>query len=365
MAANLRPLPDLRGLLSTKGSVNSKLSSLPKLGVCNSGVRRSSKSAVVSGAISSKADCSAKCLVVSLSIGSWVEEGAAALRASGSSHEGIFNSSSSSIEETGGETIFAGSARFTGAGAGSVFFANCKISAKGSYGLLSAVDGGGGADARFSAVFSANSKLESCSCKRAVCFLSSSVCVSAAARGASGSGGGGSTKLGSGSSDKLFTSTTGGAAEACAEGAKMEACASGVRGKSNVEEMGPAGLRGTASTWSSGTSEAGVSGFGAAGISITDAGGATILDSENFGSMSLATTAGTAGTDSKILRAPFAGGGTRTGATGRGATGTPPAIGEPTAGEGVREDCEGAPMRSPGKRMPQKPTTDSVNSSST
>src|SRR6266478_5538092 len=335
MAANLRPLPDLRGLLSTKGSVNSKLSSLPKLGVCNSGVRRSSKSAVVSGAISSKAECSAKCLVVSLSIGSWVEEGAAALRASGSSHEGIFNSSSSSIEETGGETIFACSARFTGAGEGSVLAANCENSAKGSYGFLSAATGAGGgvgADACFSAVFSANSKLESCSCKRAVCCLSSAVCGSAAARGANGSGGGGSTKPGSGSSDKLLTSTIGGAAEACAEGAKMEA---------------------------------GASGCGAAGISITDAGGATILDSENFGSMSLATTAGTAGTDSKILRAPFAGGGTRTGATGRGATGTPPAIGEPTAGEGVREDCEGAPMRSPGKRMPQKPTTDSVNSSST
>src|SRR5467141_2940234 len=306
MAANLRPLPDLRGLLSTKGSVNSTLSSLPKLGACNSGARRSSKSAVVSGAISSREDCSAGCLAVSLSIGSWVEEGAAALRASGSSHEGIFNSSSSSIEETGGETIFAGSARFTGAGEGSVLAANCENSAKGSYGFLSAATGAGGgvgADACFSAVFSANSKLESCSCKRAVCCLSSAVCGPAAARGASGSGGGGSTKLGSGSSDKLLTSTTGGAAEACADGAKMEACASGVRGKSNVEEMGPAGLRGTASTWSSGMSEAGASGFGAAGISITDAGGATILDSESLGSTSLATTAGTAGTDSTILRA--------------------------------------------------------------
>src|SRR6266404_111391 len=376
MAANLRPLPDLRELLSTEGSVNSKLSSLPKLGAGNSGVRRSSKWAVVSGAISSKEDCSAKCLAVSLSISSWAGEGTAALRASGSSHEGIFNSSSSSIEETGGETIFAGSARFTGTGAGSVLAAICKNSAKGSYGLTPATTGaggGGGAEARFSAAFSADSKLESCSCKRAVCCLSSSVCGPAAARGASGSGGGGSTKLGSGSSDKLLTSTIGGAAEACAEGAKMEACASGVRGKSNVEEMGPAGLRGTASTWSSamseagvaGTSEAGASGFGAAGISITDASGATILDSENFGSRSLATTAGTAGTDSKILGAPFAGGGTRTGATVRGATGAAPATGEPTAGEGVREDCEGAPMRSPGKRMPQKPTTDSVNSSST
>src|SRR6267142_2044570 len=380
MAANMRPLPDLRGrgLLSTEGSVTVKLNSLPKLGEYNSGACASSTvlgaSATISS-ISSIGDCSPRRLVFSLSISSCVEEGAAALRARGSSHEGIFNSSSSSKEVTGGGTIFTGSAGFRGAGAGSVLVANCKISAKGSNGLLPAatgVGGGGVADARFSAVFSAKCKLESCSCKRAVCCLSSSVCESTTARGASGSGGGGSTKLGSGSSDKLLTSTTGGAPEACAEGAKMEACASGVRGKSNVEEMGPAGLRGTASTWSSGmseagvagTSEAGASGFGAAGISITDAGGATILDSENFGSMSLATTAGTAGTDS-ILRAPFAGGGTRTGATGRGATGTPPAIGEPTAGEGVREDCEGAPMRSPGKRMPQKPTTDSVNSSST
>src|SRR5882724_10141745 len=316
MAANLRPLPDLRGPLSTEGSVNSKLSSLPKLGACNSGVRRSSKSAVVSGAISSKADCSAACLAVSLSIGSWVEEGTAALRASGSSHEGIFNSSSSSIEETGGETIFAGSARFTGAGAGSVLAANCENSAKGSYGLTpskTGAGGGGGAEACFSAVFSANNKLESSSCKRAVCCLSASVCGSAAARGASGSGGGGSTKLGSGSSDKLFTSTTGGAAEACAEGAKMEACASGVRGKSNVEEMGPAGLRGTAFTGSSGMSEAGVSGtsetgafdFGAAGISVKEAGGAKDLDSESFGAAFLAMTAEAAGLEANVLGTPF------------------------------------------------------------
>src|SRR6266852_2127116 len=277
MAAYRRPLPDLRAPPSAEGPVSSKLRSLPKLGACNAGPGPTSKLAVVSGAISSKEDCSERCLAFSLSIGSWVEEGAAALRASGSSHEGIFNSWSSSKEVTGGGTIFAGSARFTGAGAGSVLAANCKISAKGSYGLLSDAGGEGGADARFSAVFSANSNLESCSCKRAVCFLSSSVCVSAAARGASGSGGGGSTKLGPGSSDKLFTSTTGGAAEASSGGAKMEACASGVRGKSNVEETGPSGLTGTTSTWSSGMSEAGVagtretggSGFGAAGISIT------------------------------------------------------------------------------------------------
>src|ERR1700674_5570189 len=330
MAANMRPLPDLRGLLSTEGSVNSKLRSLPKLGVCNSGVWRCSKSAEVSEAISSKEDCSARCLAFSISIGSWVEEGTAALRASGSSHQGIFNSWSSSKEVTGGGTIFAGSAPFTGSGAGSVLAANCKISAKGSYGLLAAGTVGGGAEARFSAVFSANSKLESCSCKRAVFCLSASVCGSGAARGASGSGGGGSTKLGAGSSDKLLTSTTGGAAEACTEGAKMEACASGVRGKSNVEETGPTGLTGTASTWSSGMSEAGVagtcetggSGFRAAGISITGASGAT--------------NAGATGLDSKILGAAFAGGGTTTGATGRGATGAPVATGEPTtAGDGV------------------------------
>src|SRR5882762_1307559 len=375
MAAYRRPLPDLRAPPSAEGPVSSKLRSLPKLGACNSGAWTSSKSVVVSGAISSREDCSVRCLAFSLSISSWVEEGATALRASGSSHEGIFNSSSSSIEETGGGTILAGSAAFTGAGAVSVLLANCKNSAKGSNGLLSAMTGaggGGGADAGFSAGFSANSKLESCSCKRAVCCLSASVCGSATAGGASGSGGGGSTKLGPGSSDKLFTSTIGGAAEACAEVVKMEACASGVRGKSNVEETGPTGLTGTAFTGSSGMSEAGVSGtsetgafdFGAAGISVKEAGGAIDLDSESFGSAFLAMTAEAAGLEANVLGTPFAGGGTTTGATGRSATGAA-VTGEPSAGGELTGDCGADPMRSPGKRMPQKPTTDSVNSSST
>lgn len=42
------------------------------------------------------------------------------------------------------------------------------------------------------------------------------------------------------------------------------------------------------------------------------------------------------------------------------------AVVEPLAGDGVLAVAAGAaPMRSPGKRMPQKPITDSVNSSST
>src|SRR6267143_7105451 len=340
MAANRRPLPDLGELLSTGGSVTTKSSSLPKLGTCDSRAWASSTGPEPSATISSTADCSARRLDFSLSISSWVEEGAAALRASGSSHDGIFNGSSSSGEVAEGGAIFAGSAGFTSAGARSVLFADCKISAKGSNGLLLASTGVGGADTDFSSGFSVKSKLESCSCKRAVCCLSASVCGSAAA-------GGGRTKLGSGAADILITSTTGSAAGACVEGAKMEACASGVRGKSNVEETGPAGLTGTAFTGSSGRSEAGVagtceaggSGFAAVGISITGASGAT--------------NAGVAGLDSKILRAAFAGGGTTTGATARGATGAPLATGEPTAGGAVIEDCEGAPMRSPGKRIPQ------------
>src|SRR6267143_384613 len=251
MAANRRPLPDLGELLSTGGSVTTKSSSLPKLGTCDSRAWASSTGPEPSATISSTADCSARRLDFSLSISSWVEEGAAVLRASGSSHDGIFSCSSSSEEVV---KIFAGSAGFTSAGARSVLFADCKISAKGSNGLLPATTGvGGAADAGFSSGFSVKSKLESCSCKRAVCCLSASVCGSAAA-------GEGRTKLGSGAADILVTSTTGSAAGACVEGAKMEAGASGVRGKTNVEETGPTGLTGTAFTGSSGMSEAGVSG---------------------------------------------------------------------------------------------------------
>src|SRR6267143_1873189 len=365
MAANRRPLPDLGELLSTGGSVTTKSSSLPKLGTCDSRAWASSTGPEPSATISSTADCSARRLDFSLSISSWVEEGAAALRASGSSHDGIFNGSSSSGEVAEGGAIFAGSAGFTSAGARSVLFADCKISAKGSNGLLLASTGVGGADTDFSSGFSVKSKLESCSCKRAVCCLSASVCGSAAA-------GEGRTKLGSGAADILVTSTTGSAAGSCVEGAKMEAGASGVRGKSNVEETGPTGLTGTAFTGSSGMSEAGVSGtsetgafdFGAAGISVKEAGGAIDLDSESFGSAFLAMPAEAAGLEANVLGTPFAGGGTTTGATGRSATGAA-VTGEPSAGGELTGDCGADPMRSPGKRMPQKPTTDSVNSSST
>src|ERR1700682_3619060 len=123
--------------------------------------------------------------------------------------------------------------------------------------------------------------------------------------------------------------------------------------------MGPVGWRVTACIGSSGMSEAGVSGtcetggssFGATGISVTGVGNAV--------------KAGAAGFDSKILGAPCAGGGTTTGEPGRGATGTAVAAWEPTAGSGVIVDCGAAPRRSLGKRIPQKPMTDSVNSNST
>jgi hypothetical protein len=100
-----------------------------------------------------------------------------------------------------------------------------------------------------------------------------------------------------------------------------------------------------------GTCETGGSSFGATGISVTGVGDAM--------------KAGAAGLDSKILGAAFADGGTTTGETGRGTTATPVEAGEPTAGSGVIVDCGGAPRRSLGKRIPQKPMTDSVNSNST
>src|SRR5712664_4889276 len=117
--------------------------------------------------------------------------------------------------------------------------------------------------------------------------------------------------------------TTGGGsvAEASFKGA------SGSKDVVKVEESGATGATGFCTT--------GSSTFGAAGM--------TIFASAGFGSASLTTETGTAGFAAMTPGVTFAAGASTLGATG----------------------CGPEPIRSPGKRMPQKPTTDSVNSSST
>src|SRR5262249_46255137 len=121
----------------------------------------------------------------------------------------------------------------------------------------------------------------------------------------------------------------------------------------------------------SGTSAAGVAGTFAPGasafgrISVTVAGGGESLGSEGVGLRMPATGAGGVGLVSKMVGDAPTAGGSALGTTGRGVIAVTRATGEPTPGGAGTEGGDADPMRSPGNRMPQKPTMDSVNSSST
>src|SRR6267378_5307756 len=248
-----------------------------------------------------------------------------------------------------------------------------------------------------------NSMLESCSWRRAVCCLSAS--VSRSVEGGAGGGGttAGEADLASKRESRFETDAVAGTAGLLA-GSRMEACASDARGESKsadsgatvftgagftedcgVADTGAAGPTGT--TDGSGIVEGGYSGAsgskdvdnveesgatGAAGFCATGsasfgAGGIDNFASASFGSASFTTEIGTAGFAARVLGVPlpFAPEAATLGATGWGIAGEPLAKNELTAaGEGA-SGCWPPPRRSLGKRMPQKPTTDSVNSSST
>ncbi|PYU37847.1 MAG: hypothetical protein DMG53_27570 [Acidobacteria bacterium] len=107
----------------------------------------------------------------------------------------------------------------------------------------------------------------------------------------------------------------------------------------------------------------GVVTFGAGSIWPTGAVGITDFASKNFGSRSFSRETGTAGVAAATLGVTFAAGAATLSATGCGIAGESLAEDEPD-GAGA-PGCGAELIRSPGKRMPQKPTTDSVNSSST
>ncbi len=177
-------------------------------------------------------------------------------------------------------------------------------------------------------------KLESSSCRRAVCCFSASVSGSVetgdcAAFTAAGTAGFISEAAGEFASSRLERS---GGVSGWA--AMMNAFASAPREGSTIGNDGSMEFSGATFTGTSGFARAGAR---AAGGAILGAGGATSLGSRIFASKSFLTGAGIAGLVSEIFGVAIAAG----------------------AGGGA------VTTRSPGKRMPQKPTTGSVNSSST
>src|SRR5260370_2782137 len=118
-------------------------------------------------------------------------------------------------------------------------------------------------------------------------------------------------------------STTGGSG--VAEGSFRGAA--GSKDVDNVEESGATGATGFCTT----------------GSTTFAAGGITVFAPAGFGSPSLTTETGTPGFAAMTPGVTFAAGASTLRATG----------------------CGPDPMRSPGKRIPQKPTTHSVNSAST
>jgi len=122
-----------------------------------------------------------------------------------------------------------------------------------------------------------------------------------------------------------------------------------------------------ASTFTTELADTGAAGDSASrdeGRRVNGAAGVTDLISESFGSGSLATTAGACGFFSTVLGALVAADLPTEGTTGRGS------IGAELGAAGLPGDAGGAAggveiIRSPGKRIPQKPTAGSVNSNST
>src|SRR5438552_5929614 len=223
---------------------------------------------------------------------------------------------------------------------------------------------------------SENIMFESCSWRRAVCFLSVSVSVSTQIWTAGGGSTSGTDGLPSKSASRFVTVDTTGAAGALA-GSRKEACTSEARGESM--STGALGCAGAEFTDGSGTGETGTASTtgttgggggvvrtlsGASGSkdedSVDESGatgatgfcgskssglvtaGITVFVSDGFGAASLTATAetGTTGFAGRTLGVTL------------------------TGGAGVT-CCGAEPIRSPGKRIPKKQNTDTVNSSST
>src|SRR6267378_3675453 len=223
-----------------------------------------------------------------------------------------------------------------------------------------------------------NSMLESCSWRRAVCCLSAS--VSRSVEGGAGGGGttAGEADLASKRESRFETDAVAGAAGVLA-GSRMEACASDARGESKSADSGAAGFTGAGFTENCGAADAGATGAtgttGGGGVvdgRYSGASGSKDVDkAEESGATGAAgfctTEIGTTGFAARVLGVPlpFAPEAATLGATGWGIAGEPLAKNAlPVAGAGA-SGCVPPPRRSLGKRMPQKPTTDSVNSSST
>src|SRR5712692_5016743 len=334
IAPTKRPLLEVRETLSVERSPRSSGSSLPNEGAGNSTIISFGPEANGSVAISSILGRSAIRFGFSFSTGSSVEAGTATLRARGSSQAGIFSSSSSSEDFCEGAAILVCSAGFVQTGPGSGVSVNSTTFAAGIAGVLFSATGracecctglaeGVGAAPE-------KSKLESSSCKRAVCCFSASVSGSVetgdcAAFTAAGAAGFVSEAAGEFVSSRVERS---GGGSDWAE--MMNAFASAPREGSTIGNDGSMEFSGAAFTGTSGFARAGAT--GAAGVAGT-----------------VVIAAGIAGLVSGILGVTIAAGALALGGSGCGAAG---------AGGG-------AETRSPGKRIPQKPTTGSVNSSST
>jgi len=145
----------------------------------------------------------------------------------------------------------------------------------------------------------------------------------------------------------------------------MEACSSDARGESKRVDAGGTGFAGAEFNANSREADTGVAGT----TGITDAIGAAEAGfsgapgSKDVERVEESGATGATGFADATLEVPFAAGASTVNATGCGIAGEPLAddgltgAGAPVSGA--------APRRSLGKRMPQKPTTDSVNSSST
>src|SRR5258707_1246606 len=260
---------------------------------------------------------------------------------------------------------------------------------------------GGGNSGTYSSVklSAAVSSSLGCSARRAVCCLGAS--VSGAAEGGAGGGGtiAGEADLTSKRESRFETDAVAGTPEVLA-GSRMEACASDARGESKSADSGGTGFAGAGFTENCGAADTGATGTtggggmveggysGASGSKVADkveesgatgaagfcgTGSATFgavgtdnVAAASFGSASFTTEIGTAGFAARVLGVPlpFAPEAATLGPTGWVIAGEPLAKNELTAaGEGA-SGCWPPPRRSLGKRMPQKPTTDSVNSSS-
>ncbi len=175
----------------------------------------------------------------------------------------------------------------------------------------------------------------------------------------------------------LDSGTAGGVA-----GSRNEACTSEGRGESKSTGVGAIEFSGARSTLNSGAADTGMTDAtgtaGATGVAEGSFSGTvgskddvSVEESGATGATGFCATCscvregGTTGFGGTMAEATFNGGTAEIGATGRGAGGKLLANVEPTE-TGAGATGRGTEVRrSPGKRMPQKPTTDSVNSSST